>query len=182
MAFPGCSLSAWEIDTCGTLPGGPERFTLGLFEARTRERLCTAEVRVGDEGMRLLVSIVLDPGPEESLVLGFTVYRVESTSLEPLMHGTVEDASAHAIDLMPRGMSHTGGWNKPFLNLQWQVIQCWCTPDPGLESDAIHQYERGTPDGFMMTGGSIERPELLRYPLARWPEPVWVLTLTPAGP
>jgi hypothetical protein len=34
----------------------------------------------------------------------------------------------------------------------------------------------------MMTGGSVEHEELLRIPLEQWPEPVWMLTLVPAGP
>jgi hypothetical protein len=181
-AFPGCSLSAWELDTCGTLPGDPTRFTLALVEARTRLSLARSEVPIGGERLRLLVAIAFDHAPDGSLVLAFTVYRIEPASLEPLLHCTVEDAPASALSVMPCGMEHASGWRTLFLDHKGQVIQCWCTPERFLDSFAAHQYQFRSTDGFMMTGGSVEHEELLRIPLEQWPEPVWMLTLVPAGP
>src|SRR5258707_4927957 len=74
-AFPGCSLSAWELDTCGTMAGAPMRFSLGIVEARTRERLCGIEINVGDDRMRLLVAAQLTFDRGVQLVQSFSVYR-----------------------------------------------------------------------------------------------------------
>jgi len=181
-AFPGCSLSAWELDTCGTLPGDPRPFTLALVEGRTRECLARTDLRVGDEHLRLLVVIAFDHAQDESLVLAFTVYRIDTASLEPLLHCTVKHATPRALSVMPCGFEQASGWRNLFLDLHRQVIECWCTPERFLDGAAMHQYEQGTTIGYMMTGGSVEHPELLETPLEKWPEPVWMLTLVPAGP
>jgi len=181
-AFLGCSLSAWELDTCGTIPAAPARFTLALVEARTRQSLARSNVLLGKERLRILVSIAFDHAPNGSLVLAFTVYRIEPASLEPLLHCTIEDASPYALSVMPCGMEEASGYLNLFLNLDRQVIQCWCSPTRTLAGFAAHQYECRTTDGYGWTGGSFEHQELLRVPLEQWPEPVWVLTLDAAEP
>jgi hypothetical protein len=180
-AFPGCSLSAFELDTCGTIPGDARRFTLGLSEARTRTPLARTEVRVGDEKLRLLVSVGLGLDQGVHFVESFSVYRIDPDGLEPLFTARASDKSGRARkDVVPLGLWNSSGWHNLFLNFRRQVIYCWCLPDPMLEGIAANLYESGSTGMYMLPG--VERPELLKQPLASWPEPVWVLTLKPAGP
>jgi hypothetical protein len=181
-AFPGCSLSAWELDTCGTIPGDPKRFALSLVEGRTRLSLARTDVPIGGKRLRLLVAIAFDHTPAGNLVLAFTVYRIEPASLDPLLHCTIDDAPARALSVMPCGMENASGWRTLYVDLKRQVIQCWCTPERILDGAAAHQYETRSIEGFFMTGGSVEHAELLSLPLEQWPEPVWMLTLVPADP
>lgn len=180
--LPECALSAWELDPCGSLPAGETRFELALVEARTRERRMRTPLELGPRPLTLLVALRLAGSLERRCIESCSIYRIDADRLVLLDRRVLGPNAPASLAGMPLGLERADGWRHVFLDRRRAVVQVWCAPYPDLGGLATHLFETGTSAGFFTTGGGSPHPEIERKPLAEWPEPVWVLTLTRAGP